>query len=78
MKRLLAEVGAHRLHQRLRRRQQRIVGRRECAGLGHGGAAVAVDHGQHPLRQIAVVVRQVVVHAPDDGPVREIAVAAER
>ncbi len=48
------------------------------ARLGHRSGAIAVDHRQHALRQIAEIIGEVAIEAADHRAMREIAVIAER
>ena len=74
---LAVHVGAQcRKEVRDRSQQVFVVGRKRLR-LGHLTLAVLGNHRQHALGQIAELVGQVVVHAPDHGLVREVAVIAE-
>lgn len=64
--------------QPVRGAEQRVVGVSQRARLRHLGFAVLVDLGQHALRQVAEVVGEVGVHAPDHRLVAEVAVLSER
>ena len=52
--------------------------RQSAPGSGTAARAIAVDHRQHALRQIAEIVGEVAVEPADHGAMRKIAVAAER
>src|SRR5205823_10800048 len=58
--------------------EQFFVRRRKRTRFRYSGVAIAVDHRQDALGQIAVIIREVAIEPADDRAVRKIAVIAER
>ena len=78
VERLFGEIGAQPAVEPTRLGEQRLVGGGEGLRRRQASLAIAVDHRQHALRQIAEIIGEIAVDAVDHGAVREIAVAAER
>jgi len=78
VKRLLYHMVAHRFQEIACGSKQPLVGGVEWPGFGHRSVAVAVDHDQHALRQIAEIIGEVAVQTADNRPMGKIAIAAER
>ena len=78
MKRLLGQLRPHPFQQPARFAEQLLVLGGEGGGLRYGRIAIAVDHREDALGQIAVIIREVAIEPPDDRAVREITVIAER
>ena len=66
VKRLLYHMVAHRFQEIACGSKQPLVGGVEWPGFGHRSVAVAVDHDQHALRQIAEIIGEVAVQTADN------------
>ena len=78
VERLVGKERAEPLQEPPRLAQQLFVCFGKCVRLRHRRVAIAVDHRQDALRQIAVIIGEIAIEPADDRAVRKIAVAAER